>query len=79
MSAKFGTLRYPNAQLERDSDFLEIKVVQYEPPGFDTNANQGVRLRSSSDSLKKNIETHDNVDLQLRLSTFSNIKNAMAT
>lgn len=57
MSAKFGTLRYPNAQLERDSDFLEIKVVQYEPPGFDTNANQGVRLRSSSDSLKKNIET----------------------
>ena len=51
MSAKFGTLRYPNAQLERDSDFLEIKVVQYEPPGFDLGSQegQGLSLGNSTD------------------------------
>ena len=26
------SLRYPNAQLENDTDFLEIKVVKYELP-----------------------------------------------
>ena len=29
-------LRYPNAQLEDTTDWLEIKVVQYRPPGFGT-------------------------------------------
>lgn len=31
-------LRYPNAQLEGNSDWLEIKIVQYKPPGFDRAA-----------------------------------------
>jgi hypothetical protein len=29
-------LRYPNAQLEETTDWLEIKVVQYKAPGFKT-------------------------------------------
>ena len=28
------SLRYPNAQLENDTDFLEIKVVKYESSRF---------------------------------------------
>ena len=47
-------LRYPNAQLENDTDFLEIKVVKYEPPGFNSETFQ---QGTSSDSLAKNIET----------------------
>ena len=44
-------LRYPNAQIEDETDFLEIKVVKYEPPGFkgDQFAQQ-----TSSQSLAKN-------------------------
>ena len=29
-------LRYPNAQLEDTSDWFEIKVIKYKPPGFGT-------------------------------------------
>ena len=47
--------RYPNSQLERDSDFLEIKVVEYEPPGFNHDSGE-VRIKSSSVSLENNIE-----------------------
>ena len=47
--------RYPNSQLERDSDFLEIKVVEYEPPGFNSDSGE-IRLKSSSVSLENNIE-----------------------
>ena len=35
---KFGSFRYPMARLENDSDYLEIKVVEYQPPGFDTGS-----------------------------------------
>ena len=49
--------RYPNTQLERDSDFLEIKVVEYKPPGFNPGSEgQSFSLTTSSQSLKKNIE-----------------------
>lgn len=48
------SLRYPNAQLKNDTDFLEIKVVKYEAPGFNPDSFQ---QKTSSDSLKNNIET----------------------
>ena len=54
---KFGSFRYPMARLENDSDYLEIKVVEYQPPGFDTvstGSGSGLRLQTSSESLKKN-------------------------
>ena len=56
---KFGSFRYPMARLENDSDYLEIKVVEYQPPGFDTvstGSGSGLRLQTSSESLKKNKE-----------------------
>ena len=56
---KFGSFRYPIARLENDSDYLEIKVVEYQPPGFDTvstGSGSGLRLQTSSESLKKNKE-----------------------
>ena len=56
---KFGSFRYPMARLENDSDYLEIKVVEYQPPGFDTvstGSGGGLRLQTSSESLKKNKE-----------------------
>ena len=52
---KFGSLRYPNAQLTDDSDFLEIKVVEYKPPGFNRSQDQALKMRTSSEVLKKNI------------------------
>ena len=54
---KFGSFRYPMARLERESDYLEIKVVEYQAPGFDrSSGGQNLRLQTSSESLKKNIE-----------------------
>ena len=54
---KFGSFRYPMARLERESDYLEIKVVEYQAPGFDrSSSGQNLRLQTSSESLKKNIE-----------------------
>ena len=46
-------LRYPIAQIDKDTDFLEIKVVKYEAPGFNPGSFQQT---TSSDSLAKNIE-----------------------
>lgn len=54
---KFGSFRYPIARLENDSDYLEIKVVEYQPPGFESaGGGQSLRLQTSSESLKKNKE-----------------------
>tara|TARA_B100000214_G_C23966426_1_gene627926 strand:+ start:1566 stop:2444 length:879 start_codon:yes stop_codon:yes gene_type:complete len=47
-------LRYPNAQIEDETDFLEIKVVKYEPPKFNKDE---FKQGTSSESLAKNIET----------------------
>ena len=48
--------RYPNTQLEQDSDFLEIKVVEYKPPGIGGAGEQPFKLGSSTEGLQKNIE-----------------------
>ena len=54
---KFGSFRYPIARLENDSDYLEIKVVEYQPPGLEAGGGgQNLRLQTSSESLKKNKE-----------------------
>ena len=52
---KFGDFRYPVARIENDSDYLEIKVLEYQPPGFEqSNRGQALRLQTSSESLKNN-------------------------
>ena len=50
--------RYPNTQLEEDSDFLEIKIVEYKPPGIGGGAKgeQVFKLGNSTEGLQKNIE-----------------------
>ena len=48
---KFGSFRYPVARLDNDSDYLEIKIVEYKAPGTDVSGTgQSLRLQSSSDS-----------------------------
>tara|TARA_Y100001958_G_C21156463_1_gene491376 strand:+ start:203 stop:1117 length:915 start_codon:yes stop_codon:yes gene_type:complete len=54
---KFGDFRYPMARLESDSDYLQIQVLEYQPPGFETTEQQPLRLRTSSEAIKKNKET----------------------
>lgn len=55
-SAKSGTpLRYPNAQLEGNSDWLEIKIVQYKAPGF--NAAEGTLKFGTGTSTIRNKES----------------------
>ena len=54
---KFGDFRYPMARLESDSDYLQIQVLEYQPPGFETSQQQPLRLRTSSEAIKKNKET----------------------
>ena len=49
--------RYPNARIEETSDFLEVKVVEYKPPGTETSDEQPMKLSTSTQSLQKNIET----------------------
>lgn len=48
--------RYPNTQLEEDSDFLEIKIVEYKPPGIGGEGEQPFKLGTSTEGLQKNIE-----------------------
>ena len=47
-------LRYPNAQIQNETDFLEIKVVKYQAPGFN---NASFIQNTSSDESAANIET----------------------
>ena len=54
---KFGDFRYPMARLENDSDYLQIQVLEYQPPGFEASQTQSLRLKTSSESIKKNKET----------------------
>ena len=52
---KFGDFRYPVARIESDSDYLEIKVLEYQPPGFETSGTgQSLRVQTSSESIKNN-------------------------
>tara|TARA_B100001057_G_scaffold489247_1_gene575133 strand:+ start:213 stop:1124 length:912 start_codon:yes stop_codon:yes gene_type:complete len=55
-SRKFRNLRYPMARLEENSDYLEIKVLEYQPPGFKSTSNQSMRLNTSSESIKNKEE-----------------------
>ena len=55
MSKKFSPLRYPNSRIDTDSDYLEIRVVEYKPPGFDTSGEQAL-IGNSTDELQENIE-----------------------
>ena len=48
--------RYPNTQLEQDSDFLEIKIVEYKPPGMGSGGEQSFKLGTSTEAVQKNIE-----------------------
>ena len=57
MSKKFSPLRYPNARIDTDSDYLEIRVVEYKPPGFDpSGSGSSLSLTTSTDVLQENIE-----------------------
>ena len=56
MSKKFSPLRYPNSRIDTDSDYLEIRVVEYEPPGFDASGETGLKLGTSTEALQENIE-----------------------
>lgn len=47
-------LRYPIAQIDKDTDFLQIKVVKYQAPGFEGSQFQ---QPTSSEKLANNIET----------------------
>ena len=50
---QFESLRYPVARIDTDSDYLEIKVLEYSAPGFEkSQSGQALRLRTSSESLK---------------------------
>ena len=52
---KFGDFRYPVARIESDSDYLEIKVLEYQAPGFEASGTgQSLRVQTSSESIKNN-------------------------
>ena len=54
---KFGNFRYPMAVLDKHSDFLEIKVLEYRAPGFESSGEgKTFSLKASSDTLGKNKE-----------------------
>ena len=55
-SKKFSPLRYPNSRIDTDSDYLEIRVVEYQPPGFELGDSGPLSLGTSTDALQENIE-----------------------
>lgn len=53
-------LRYPISQIKDDTDYLQIKVVKYQAPGFNIGGDSednNFRQPTSSDTLAANIET----------------------
>ena len=51
---QFESLRYPVARIDTDSDYLEIKVLEYSAPGFEkSQSGQALRLQTSSESLNQ--------------------------
>jgi len=46
-----GPLRYPNALLDNTSDWLEIKIVKYKPPGFNTQSGT-LRFGTATESIR---------------------------
>ena len=55
-SKKFSPLRYPNSRIDTDSDYLEIRVIEYQPPGFELGDSGPLSLGTSTDALQENIE-----------------------
>tara|TARA_B100000965_G_C19542044_1_gene736029 strand:+ start:481 stop:1416 length:936 start_codon:yes stop_codon:yes gene_type:complete len=51
---KVDPLRYPVSQIEEDTDFLQIKVVKYQAPGFEGSQ---FEQPTSSNTVAENIET----------------------
>jgi len=51
---KVDPLRYPVSQIEKDTDFLQIKVIKYQAPGFEGSQ---FEQPTSSNALAANIET----------------------
>ena len=56
MSKKFSPLRYPNARIDTDSDYLELRVVEYKAPGFERGEGDSLSLTESTEALQENIE-----------------------
>ena len=56
MSKKFSPLRYPNSRIDTDSDYLELRVVEYQPPGFERGEGGSLSLSTSTEALQENIE-----------------------
>jgi len=51
---QFESLRYPVARIDTDSDYLEVKVLEYSAPGFEkSQSGQALRLQSSSESINQ--------------------------
>lgn len=51
-------LRYPLKQLEGSTDYLLIKVVKYQPPGFATQGgSNNISLQTGTQALQRNIES----------------------
>jgi len=45
-SSKFGSLRYPNKEIHKNTDYLQIDVLQYKPAGLDLTKQENNTLRS---------------------------------
>lgn len=45
-SSKFGSLRYPNKEIHKNTDYLQIDVLQYKPAGLDLTKQKNNTLRS---------------------------------
>ncbi|AGH31770.1 hypothetical protein SWZG_00265 [Synechococcus phage S-SKS1] len=42
-SSKFGPLRYPNKEIHKNTDYLQIDVLQYKPLGLDLTKKEIIR------------------------------------
>ena len=49
-------LTYPLKQITSSTDYLQIKVVEYKPPGFDKKSSSNYSLKAGTEGLAKNIE-----------------------
>jgi hypothetical protein len=61
-AAAIPTIRYPYKKITDSDDYLQIKVIKYQPPGISSGANN-LSFTTSTQSLQNNIKTPESIIL----------------
>jgi hypothetical protein len=77
-SSKFGSLRYPNKEIHKNTDYLQIDVLQYKPLGLDLTQKRNNTIKSLKTS-KGNYNKKEDILGSILLPVPQNISSTNST